>query len=475
MTTQLRSVFWAFPQRLASDTRGVTLPLVAASITALIGFTGLAVETGFWYAIKRYNQSAADIGALSGAMEKAGGKTYPDICNLAELAAKANGFTFVSFTCPASSPACTSPATGQMCVNNPPALGAFTTNQTAVEVILAQQQSAIFASLSLPNVTIDTRAVAGLKSFASCMIALGTSGQDLKNNGTTTVNLNSCSFISNSTDPTKSVTFNGNVTMTAGAISTAGGAQVTGSSNYIAPPITTNAAAVSDPYVGQITVPTVPNGTYYTAAQVYTPGLYTAPSNSPAIGITASGTYTMCSGVYVLDGDDNQGRAFYIPSTGTTVNMGVPGNTYNGQQCPSLQNGATIPFGITIIAKCSSSNCAGGIVIGGTGASSQPTVNLAAPATSPLTGIPQEILFYQVASQADTKGTSTLAGGAATSVNGVVYTPASEIDLQGNPTFGSCTEFIAQNFVIGGTPTMNAPSGSCGINTQSASTLVLLE
>jgi hypothetical protein len=60
-------------------------------------------------------------------------------------------------------------------------------------------------------------------------------------------------------------------------------------------------------------------------------------------------------------------------------------------------------------------------------------------------------------------------------VNGVVYTPASEIDLQGNPSFGSCTEFIGLKFVIGGTPTMNAPGASCGINTTSASTLVLLE
>jgi hypothetical protein len=307
------------------------------------------------------------------------------------------------------------------------------------------------------------------------MIALGATGQDLKNNGTTNVSLNDCSFISDSTTPSDSVTFNGNVTMTAGAISTAGGAKVTGNSNYIAPPVTTNAAAVSDPYAGQITVPTVPNGTYNAAAGVYTPGLYTAPSNSPAIGITASGNYTMCSGVYVLNGDDNQGRAFYIPSTGTTVSMGTPGNTYNGVQCPTVQNGATIPFGVTIIATCSSSNCAGGIVIGGTGASSQPTVTLAAPATSPLPGIPKEILFYQVASQADSKGTSTLAGGSTASVNGVVYTPASEVDLQGNPSFGSCTEFIANNFVIGGTPTMNAPSSSCGINTQSASTLVLLE
>ena len=150
----------AASRRLFDDTRGVTLVLVAFALSALIGFTALGVETGFWYAIKRYNQSAADIGALSGAMEKAGGNSYSDICNLAKLAAQTNGFTFVSFTCPTSSPACTSPATGQMCANNPPVLGPNTTNATAVEVILAQQQSALFASLFVPNVTIDTRAVA---------------------------------------------------------------------------------------------------------------------------------------------------------------------------------------------------------------------------------------------------------------------------------------------------------------------------
>jgi hypothetical protein len=463
----------AASRRLLQETEGAVLPLVALALSALIGFAGLGVETGFWYAVKRYNQSAADIGALSGAMDLVAGQPYSDICKLAERAAQANGFTFVSFTCPTSSPACTSPATGQMCVNNPPVLGAYAGNNQMVEVILAQQQNAFFASLFLPNVTIDTRAVAGLKSFASCMLALGSSGQDLKNNGNTTVTLNNCSFISDSSS-NNSITFNGGITMTAGAISTVGGAKITGSSNYIAPPVTTGVSSVADPYAGQITVPTVPNGSFNAAAGVYTPGRYNAPSNSPAIGITASGTFIMCSGVYVLNGDDNQGRAFYVPSTGTTVTMGTPGTTYNGVTCPTTQNGATIPLGVTIIATCSSPNCGGGIVIGGSGgASQQPTVTLAAPATSPLGGIPKEILFYQVASQADNKGTSSI-GSANATLNGVIYTPASEIDLQGNPTFGSCTELIASNFVVGGNPTMNSPA-NCGINTQSASTLVLLE
>src|ERR1700738_4024393 len=110
MTTKPNSVFWALPQQLVSDTRGVTLALVAAAVSALIGFTGLGVETGLWYAMKRQNQSAADVAALSGAFEMLAGKSYPDICGFAKRDAARNGFAFQSFTCSASTPACTSPS-----------------------------------------------------------------------------------------------------------------------------------------------------------------------------------------------------------------------------------------------------------------------------------------------------------------------------------------------------------------------------
>ena len=107
-----------------------------------------------------------------------------------------------------------------MCVNNPPLFGSNTTNLGAVEVILAQQQDGFLASLWQANVMINTRAVAGPKAFETCMIALGTSGTDLKNNGNATVTLDNCSFASNSsstTNPNYSIEFNGGVIMTAGA------------------------------------------------------------------------------------------------------------------------------------------------------------------------------------------------------------------------------------------------------------------
>jgi len=102
-------------------------------------------------------------------------------------------------------------------------------------------------------------------------------------------------------------------------------------------------------------------------------------------------------------------------------------------------------------------------------------VTLAAPSSTQLgTAIPAEILFYQDAAHADTnKGNSTLAGGSATSLNGVVYTPVTQIQMNGNATYGSCTELIALSFSIAGTESLSAPS--CGVLTGSVSTLVLLE
>ena len=168
---------------------------MALTLTALSGLAGLGVETGLWYMIKRQNQSAADIAALSGALElytwqaqgQTAAATYPDICGFAQREATRNGFAFQSYSCPASTPGCTSPSSGQMCANNPPVLGAYAGNSNAVEVILAQQQNALFASLSLPNVSINTRAVAAIlpsEGDQACVLALGSTGTDITRKAT---------------------------------------------------------------------------------------------------------------------------------------------------------------------------------------------------------------------------------------------------------------------------------------------------
>jgi len=303
------------------------------------------------------------------------------------------------------------------------------------------------------------------------MIALGTSRTDLKNNGNATLTLNQCSFASDSTSTTNphySVEFNGGVTMTAAAISTVGSARITGNSNFISPPITTGAAPVSDPYQGLITVPSpLPPTQTFSIGGILQPGLYVSVSNNAPMNFS-SGTTILCPGVYVLDGKDNStGDAFAISGSTTTVTMGT------AAQCPlSTTNG------VTIIATCGTPGCTngGGFDVGGTG-SNTPTVTLKGPTTNLPAGIPASVLFYQPSATAVTtanKGNTTLAGGPLVSLTGVVYTPAKQIGLNGSPNFNSCTELIAASFVISGTPTMTRAQ-TCGLNSGSVSTLVLLE
>ena len=56
------------------DRRGATAALFALLLTVLFGFAGLGVDFGIWYTLKRQYQSAADNGAISGALEVVAGK-----------------------------------------------------------------------------------------------------------------------------------------------------------------------------------------------------------------------------------------------------------------------------------------------------------------------------------------------------------------------------------------------------------------
>src|ERR1700730_6854650 len=236
--------------RLRRDDRGMTIVLVAIAASALIGFTGLAVETGLWYTVKRVNQSAADTAALSGAFEVLAGQPYEDICGFARRDAIRNGYTFSGgWSCPAITPACTSPpSSGGMCVNNPPMQGLYTGNNNAVEVILAQQQNALLASIDLANVTITTRAVAILKtSFNACILGLDKTAPSTVNvfNNAALSNPN-CGIASNS-KASPSLTVDNNASI-AGPVSVVGGEAVTNGSTITGRPNLIGAPPVPDPY-----------------------------------------------------------------------------------------------------------------------------------------------------------------------------------------------------------------------------------
>ena len=312
------------PRRLLRDTRGTTLVLVALMITALIGFTGLGVETGLWYAIKRQNQSAADVAALSGAFELLAGQSsgltatqvYPNICGFAQRDATRNGFTFASFTCPTSTPACTSPSSGQMCANNPPQTPSTANfnNANAVEVILAQQQNALLASLYLANVTIDTRAVAVISVLdQACMLALNPNASNaILIKGNPTLNMPNCSVVADSTS-SSAIHLQGSASIIADTLVTAGGVDTTGNPSFtLNKPAQTHAQNVPDPYAP-------PNCTTLCLTHAFLttgmPGCTTAPS--PVGGVTTySAGSRICGGLNIKNRTVNLSPGTYWVTDG---------------------------------------------------------------------------------------------------------------------------------------------------------------
>jgi Flp pilus assembly protein TadG len=478
-------------QRLLHDKRGVTAVLVALSATVLIGFVGLGAETGLWYAMKRQDQSAADAAAISGAYEVAAGGAYSDICALAKRDAASNGFTFQSYSCPGTSPGCTSPSAGQMCANNPPVSGASNGDTKAVEVILDRQQNALLANLFLSNVTITSRAVArvNLPGY-TCDLSLATTGTGINVGGSGTLNLTGCGMAANSSDAA-AISFNGgsNNELDASWFQTVGNYNASGNPVLNVTTKLVNSTPVTDPYscnppqlgcAGQIkyswpaTLAIPANPCYADTATPTTllPGLYGKSSgsgkcsnnagNSPPMSFT-NGTTTLCPGIYYLDGEDVHGDAFLV-KTGGTVNMGVAGATTNGVTCPS--NGIN---GVTIIAGSQPAGKGGGFQFQGG------IVNLSAPTARVPSGctlgstpcIPSGILFYQDPADADTgkagsglTGDSTVTAGTGTFLQGAMYTPKTNVGFTGNAG-STCFIVISLTMTYTGDSTMEGNQANC--------------
>jgi Flp pilus assembly protein TadG len=378
-------------RRLLRDIRGTTLVLIALTMSALIGFTGLGVETGLWYAIKVQNQSAADLAASSGAYELAASQPYLDICEMAKRDATRNGFTFNSFTCPTSTPGCSNPSAGQMCVNAPPTNGTFANQVNAVEVILAQQQNALFASLFIPNVTILTRAVAYYTTVAeTCMLALGTTGTDLDMRGNSSIVMPGCAFADNSIDK-DSISIKGNVSITAQAISTVGNYSTSGASFNISGPIFVNSAPVVDPYAN-VSVGALPPGSCSPDPNIngpvppnLDPGLYCA------LTINAGANVHLNHGVYYLVGTAGK--------KGGPGDLTISGGTVNGSDVTIvLTAGTGVPAAGSI-------NISGG------------TVTLSAPGPGagllpPSPSASQGLLIYQDPTKTVAGSSNSITGGA---------------------------------------------------------------
>lgn len=446
--------------RFLHDRRGATAALFAVLMTTLLGVAGLGVDVGIWYTLRRQYQSAADVAAISGAMEAYYFYGTSDIDTQAQYAARLN-LHGGSATNPTVKTQCTNPSAGQMCVNNPPLMGNYTSsaNIEYVETILAEPGLSIFPGLVgyKSAIVIRTRAVAGLQSTSVpvCMLALGTSGEDLHVNGNVGISLQGCAFFSDSTS-SDSILVDGaaGVIHTAGT-DTVGGATLHGATSpsaNISPAIATNVSpAVADPY-GSVTITPPSTCINQPAGSTFTlvPG-----SDYCSLTISSGDTVTIPTGVYYLV------AGVSVSGSTSTGNLNISGGTINGASA-----------GVTFVLTATGTNNAGTVSItGGTG-------SLTAPLAANSGVLPGQaaastgLLIFQDPNKSANSGGNTITpgcGSGALTLTGAIVTPNTQDTMQGNPTSCSaCLELIANSFHLGGTPLLNINcSGSSGIQTAS--------
>ncbi len=391
-------------KRFLADRSGATVIIFVLTLPVVIGVTGLGVESGYWYFKHRELQTAADVAAVAGAVEKRSGGNVSAITASAQAEALENGYAA---------------GTGaSILVNAPPTSGAYQDSRS-VEVILTIAAPRFFSGLfSDETVTIVTRGVARYEDGGdACILTLAPEAAGaLTFTGNALTLINGCNLMSNSlADTALIVSGSADVTvpcaLSAGGVSVDDGLSLTSCSEP-----QTNVTPATDPFKDLPEPSTagvcqdLPNGL---PAQTLSPGRYCGGGN-------LKGTKTFTSGVYVMDGG-----TFRINANAVVTGSGV---TF------FLTNGATVDF------------------------NGNATITLSAPTSGTYKGI----LFYSDRDNA--AASNKFNGTAATSMTGAIYMPSQEVEFLGNFSGNNgCLRIVSYTLKFTGSSNMNADCTGAGI------------
>jgi len=293
----MKRFFREFIRRLCSDRRGGILVYTAIAAPALIGFAGMSIDIGYWYAKTRQLQSIADSAAIAGALENE--KTDGDdaaIQNAVEHDAANHNFAATN---------------GRTIVaHNPPEDSMFYAGfSDMVEVEVSEPGSSFIAgALFGADPTFTARAVAKSDTNNTCVWSLSPDASSAVSvQGGADVSLG-CGVLVNSNDPA-AISQGGSSCLTASEIKVVGG----GSGSCLNPPPDTGTSPVIDPlaafdfeaiyqqYYGPYPVSpcdnTPKNFSGNGPGNHLTPGCYGGD-----IRVNTSSTVAMDPGVYILDG-----------------------------------------------------------------------------------------------------------------------------------------------------------------------------
>lgn len=383
--------------------RGFVLITMLLSTVLLLAFLGLAVDVGYIELVKVRMQTAADAAALGGVQDlRMNGSA--NISTAAKADSALNGFT-------------DGVGSVTVTVNHPPLSGSYTTDPTAIEVIVSKSVATFFMqALGVSTATVRARSVARQGSGTSCLYTLdpSMSGAFSASGG---ASVNSHCGIEVASNNARALTASGGASITATSVDIAGSYQVSGGASVSPAPVT-GISPPSDP-LSYLSPPSIAGCTYGTnqynvsggATRTLNPGVYCR-----GISISGGSHVTFNAGMYVLNGG------------GLSISGG------------SSVSGTGVTF----------FNTASGYSYGAISFSGGTSVNLTAPTTGSFAGI----LFYQDRS-VGSGPPSTFSGGTSTVLTGTLYFPTTNLNYSGGSVGTAYTIIVANSISFSGGTTLN--------------------
>ena len=396
-------------RKIAGADSGNVAIIAGISMTMLIGFCGIGVDTASWFYEARTLHGAADIAAYDAAVALNAGGTGSTLTTAATTAASANGWNS---------------ANGTIAVNNPPTSGPYL-GSNSIEVVLTENVPRYFSSIfSAAPMTITARTVATKNgSHVACVIALSPSASPaISVGGSGSLDSSNCDIVSDSASSNViSVGGAGSLTVPC-AVSVGSSTMSSGVHLTKCTSMTNGASPATDPYAS-IPAPSVPGAcqTVSNKQTTFTPGYYCS-----GIHINWSAAVTFQPGLY------------YISGGNLTVNGGAN------------ITGTGVTF---YLSSGSSVSMAGGS-----------TVSLSAPTSGTYSGI---VYFGD---RSDTTSAPSFGGGSGQVITGVLYFPSQNVSYSGNSSaMSECTQVVGYTVTFSGNANFNSTCPGDGMTTVNVS------
>lgn len=325
--------------RLLSDRAGTIALTTAFGIMTLLGVTGLSVTAGDWYFTHRAMQSAADAGALGGAVqlvsESANGQSVNTqaVTTAAKNDTANNGYT-----------------DGH---NGVTVTAAVTNGNQTVQVTVSQPARLMLAGLFMNSPpTISATAQASIvfnnpNSPQGCIVSTATSGPGISVVGNGTIDANGCVIIADSTS-SNAINITGNGVINSEKLCGPGGAYV-GGVNAQMNPAPSKCPPMPDPYANYTAPPEasascqygnsglgISSGVTISGNVTLNPGVYCGGINiSSTANVTFSpGLYVLRNGGITASGQaymSGQGVTFFLTGSNSQVNIPADNIALSGQ------------------------------------------------------------------------------------------------------------------------------------------------